>query len=82
MSLVLQGNELVPWRYKISSKNKVNAFVPAEIPSNADMGAVRSSVIGAAYHGIYNKIPCNDKVKLLWEAAVIFCVFRREGITT
>lgn len=71
MSLALQGSELAPWRYKITSKNKVNAFVPSEIPANADMGAVRSLVIGAAYHGMYNKIPSNDKVKLLWEATMI-----------
>ena len=72
MLVTLQDGETIPWRYKVCPKNKVNAFFPAEIASNVDRAAVRSSMVGAAFHGVYNKVPKNEKCKILWEARHVF----------
>lgn len=59
------------FRYKVTSKSKMNVMVPKVPDELADPEhqhqTLRGTVFGAAYHGKFDKLPRTNWCRMVWE---------------
>lgn len=56
------------WRYQLTARTKLSVYTPKPLPDDVDKLNMRGSMLGAAYHDKYDKLPRNKLVQTLFEA--------------
>lgn len=56
------------FRYDITSKRKINCFIPKEQVFENKEG-IRASLFGSLWHGQYQLLPNSSVASVLWEVA-------------
>ena len=55
------------FRYNVSSKRKINCFLPKE-QAFENKESIRASLFGSLWHGHYQLLPNSSVANVLWEA--------------
>jgi hypothetical protein len=55
------------YRYKVSPKEKVNAYKPKELEGGIDRANLRSAQLGAIFHQKYSQLPRCEWCNVMWE---------------
>ena len=65
--LSLQDGSVLPFRYTVAAKSKVNVFEPKRLGEGAS--DVRPTMLGAVFVNRLSKLPRTTACSIIWEAA-------------
>lgn len=65
-----EAREVIPFRYDLVPKSKIDCFEPKKLESSVNKMACRASMMGAAFRGEYHRLnPSPTSLsRVLWEA--------------
>lgn len=66
-AMLKENGDAMNFRYKLSSKSKLNCFVPKAVESSADMHNLRGTILGAAFAEHFDALPKLKHARLAWE---------------
>ena len=66
------NGEAKRFRYNVAPRSKVCVLTPKQLDEGLDRMSVRATMIGAAFHGQYNKLPKTDLARVCWEVGCFF----------